>query len=122
MSRSIAAALLLTACAVAPAASIERGRNVFLARDGGHCVLCHSIPGVEVSGNVGPSLAGVGKRLSRAEIRDRIVDITRMKPGALMPPFSRTEALRRVAPEYMNRPVLDAQQVEDLVAFLATLQ
>ena len=120
-----AAIPVVAAASVAACAAIgnaERGRDVFLARDAGHCVLCHSIPGVPVAGNVGPALAGVGERLSPAEIRDRIADITRIKPGALMPAFSRTEALRRVAPQYMNRPVLTAQQVEDLVAFLSSLK
>jgi sulfur-oxidizing protein SoxX len=113
-------ALLLAGCAAG--ASVERGREVFIARDGGHCVLCHSVPGVAPAGDVGPSLAGVGKRLTRAEIRDCIEDITRTRPGALMPAFNRTQALKRVAPGYMNRPVLSAQQVEDLVAFLASLE
>src|SRR5437762_10221415 len=57
---------------------IARGREIFLARDGGHCVLCHAAPGVSVAGNVGPSLAGVGSRLTSAQIRLRIVDITRV--------------------------------------------
>jgi sulfur-oxidizing protein SoxX len=112
--------VLLAGCATVPDA--QRGKDVFVSRDGGHCILCHSIPGVEIAGNVGPSLAGVGRRLSRDEIRDRIADITRTKPAALMPAFSRTEGLKRVAPGYVNKPVLAAQQVDDLVAFLATLE
>jgi cytochrome c2 len=43
-----------------------RGREVFVSREGGHCVLCHSAPGVAVAGNVGPPLAGVGARLTAA--------------------------------------------------------
>jgi sulfur-oxidizing protein SoxX len=119
--QGIALAACLAGCA-APAANVERGREIFMARDGGHCILCHSVPGVAIAGDVGPSLAGVGRRLSPAEIRDRIADITRTKPGALMPAFNRTEALKRVAPGYMNRPILTAQQVEDVVAYLSTLQ
>jgi sulfur-oxidizing protein SoxX len=116
----VVALALLAGCATT--ANVERGREIFVARDGGHCILCHSVPGVAIAGDVGPSLVGVGRRLSPAEIRDRIADITRTKPGALMPAFNRTEALKRVAPGYMGKPVLTAQQVEDLVAYLSTLQ
>lgn len=99
-----------------------RGREVFVAREGGHCVLCHRVPGVAVAGDVGPALDGVGARLSPGEIRYRIVDITRVNPQAVMPAFHRTEGLARVAPAYAGRPVLDAAQVEDLVAFLGSLR
>jgi sulfur-oxidizing protein SoxX len=99
-----------------------RGREVFVSRDGGHCVLCHSAPGVGVAGNVGPPLAGVGSRLSPGQIRLRIVDITRVNPDSAMPAFHRTESLERVASSYAGRPALDAQQVEDLVAWLGTLK
>lgn len=95
---------------------------MFVAREGGHCVLCHRVPGVAVAGDVGPALDGVGARLSPGEIRYRIVDITRVNPQAVMPAFHRTEGLARVAPAYAGRPVLDAAQVEDLVAFLGSLR
>jgi sulfur-oxidizing protein SoxX len=99
-----------------------RGREVFVAREGGHCVLCHSVPGVAVAGNVGPPLAGVGSRLTAGQIRLRIVDITRVNPDAAMPAFHRTKGVERVASNYAGRPALDAQQVEDLVAWLGTLK
>src|SRR5258706_15622228 len=98
-----------------------RGREVFVSRDGGHCVLCHSAPGVSVAGNVGPPLAGVGARLNAAQIRRRIVDITRVNPDATMPAFHRADG-ERVAANYAGRPALAAQQVGDLVAWLATLK
>ena len=99
-----------------------RGREVFVSREGGHCVLCHTVPGVEMAGNFGPTLAGVGARLTPAQIRLRVADITRVNPEAVMPAFHRTEGLKRVAPEYRDRPVLSGQQVEDVVAWLATLR
>ena len=99
-----------------------RGREVFVSRDGGHCVLCHAAPGVDVAGNLGPPLAGVGARLTPAQIRLRIADITRVKPDAAMPSFHRMQGLDRVASGYADRPVLDGRQVEDLVAFLGTLK
>ena len=84
-------------------------------------MLCHSAPGVKVAGNVGPSLAGVGSRLTSGQIRLRIVDITRAKPDATMPAFH-VSGGERVASTYGDRPALDAQQVEDLVAFLGALR
>ena len=99
----------------------QRGREVFVSRDQGHCVLCHAIPGA-VGGNVGPSLAGVGSRLSADEIRTRIEDITRVSPNATMPTYHRTENLTRVASQYAGKPVLSREQVNDLVAYLSTLK
>lgn len=105
-----------------PPGDPARGREVFTARDGGHCVLCHSAPGIAVAGNVGPPLAGVASRLAPDQIRLRIADITRVNPAAAMPAFHRTEKLERVATTYANRTALTAQQVEDLVAYLGTLR
>lgn len=99
-----------------------RGRALFIARDGGHCVLCHAAPGISPAGDVGPSLAGVGSRLKPGEIRLRIADITRVTPDAAMPTFHRVQGMNRVAAEYAGKPVLDGQQVEDLVAWLSTLE
>ena len=127
-------ALLAAACAatppgndridapLAPSGDAARGREVFVAREGGHCILCHAVPGVDVAGNVGPPLAGVGARFTPAQLRLRVADITRVNPGAAMPAFHRTEGLTRVAPEYRGKPALSGQQVEDVVAWLSTLK
>jgi sulfur-oxidizing protein SoxX len=106
----------------AAAGDAARGREVFASRDVGRCILCHAAPGIEFSGNVGPSLAGVGSRLTPGQIRLRIADITRVNPDAIMPTFHRVEGMVRVAPEYRGKPALDAQQVEDVVAWLAALK
>jgi L-cysteine S-thiosulfotransferase len=125
-------AVLASACAssprtdamdpLAPAGDAARGREIFLARDGGHCVLCHEVPDAKVAGDVGPPLAGVGSRLTPGQIRLRIADITRVNPQSVMPTFHRTEGLKRVAPQHAGKPALGAQQVEDLVAYLGTLR
>jgi sulfur-oxidizing protein SoxX len=39
-----------------------------------------------------------------------------------MPAYYRTEGLTRVAPEYRGRPLLSAEQIEDVVAYLMTLR
>jgi sulfur-oxidizing protein SoxX len=101
-----------------------RGRALVVARESANCVLCHAVPdpAVRFSGNVGPSLAGVGTRLSQAQLRLRVVDNTRVNPATIMPSYYRTQDLDRVASSYAGKPVLTAQQVEDVVAWLATLQ
>ena len=128
----LAIAVIANACAapprtdamgpLAPAGDAARGRETFIAREGGHCVLCHAVPGVSVAGDVGPSLAGVGARLDAGQLRLRIADITRVNPKSVMPTFHRTEGLVRVAPQYAGKPALTGQQVEDLVAYLGTLR
>jgi sulfur-oxidizing protein SoxX len=107
---------------VAAPGDVARGREVFVSREAGHCVLCHTVPGIASSGDLGPPLAGVGARLTPAQIRLRVADITRVRPDAPMPTFHVTDGLRRVAPEYRGRPALSAQQVEDVVAWLSTLK
>lgn len=107
---------------LAPSASADRGRTVFTQREQGHCVICHAAPGVQVAGNVGPSLAGVGARLDAGQLRQRVVDITAVNPQAVMPAFHRTEGLSRVAPSHRGKTLLSAQQVEDVVAYLGTLK
>ena len=106
----------------AAAGDPTRGREVFVSREGGHCVICHAVPDVAASGDVGPPLAGIGSRLGSAQIRLRVADITRVNRDAVMPSFHRVEGLRSVAPEHRGRPLLSAQQVEDVVAWLATLK
>lgn len=90
----------------------------------GLCLLCHSGPFPEerFQGDLGPSLSGVGARLSAGQIRARIVDASRVNPNTIMPPYFRTENLQRVAPAYRGKTVLSAEQVEDVVAFLAALK
>jgi L-cysteine S-thiosulfotransferase len=108
----------------AEAGDTNRGRNVFLDRDKGHCILCHAVPepSVRFSGDLGPPLHGVGARLSVAQLRFRVIDASRLSPDTIMPAYHRSEDLNRVAPEVKGKPILSAQEVEDIVAYLATLK
>jgi sulfur-oxidizing protein SoxX len=108
---------------LAPAGDAARGREIVLARES-NCVLCHSIPGLEgrAAGDLGPSLAGVGAKLRPAQLRLRIVDSSRLNPATIMPPYHRVEGLTAVAREFRGRPILTAQEVEDVVAYLGTLK
>ena len=99
----------------------ERGRSIVVNRDQGGCTLCHAVPGEQRFGNVAPTLAGVGARLSVGQLRLRIADSTRVTPDTPMPAYYRTEGLHQVAAAYRGKPILSAQQVEDVVAWLATL-
>ena len=100
-----------------------RGRSLIVARDPANCVLCHAVPDAAVAaGNLGPSLEGVGRRLTPAELRLRVVDQQRVNARTVMPSYFRVESLSNVAPEYRGRTVLSAQAIEDIVAWLATLQ
>jgi len=101
-----------------------RGRALVADRQTGLCLLCHSGPFPEqpFQGDLGPDLRGIGTRLSEGQIRLRIVDASRVNPATIMPPYYRTEGLARVAPAFRGRPVLSAEQIEDVVAFLLTLK
>ena len=80
------------------------------------------MPGETNFGNVAPTLAGVGARLSPAQLRLRVADSTRVSPNTPMPAYYRTEGLNQVAAAYRGKTILSAQQVEDVVAYLATLK
>jgi sulfur-oxidizing protein SoxX len=120
----VALGLMAAGCAVqpeTPAVSVDKGFRTFVSRDQGHCVLCHAVPGATQAGNIGPPLAGVGSRLTADQIRARIEDITKFNPDAVMPAFRKIDQ-ERVAAPYVNRPILTAPQLEDLVAYLVSLK
>lgn len=104
-----------------------RGRAVVVNRQVGLCLLCHGGPFPEerTPGTVAASLAGAGSRWSAAQLRLRVADARRLKPDSVMPSFhraDRVEAGARVAAAFAGQPILDAQQIEDVVAFLLTLK
>jgi sulfur-oxidizing protein SoxX len=101
-----------------------RGRAIVVNRQMGLCLLCHSGPFQEerLPGSLAPSLAGAGARYSTEQLRLRVVDTSKVNPQTIMPPYYRTEGLTRVAQPHAGKPVLSAEQIEDVVAFLATLK
>ena len=106
------------------AGDATRGEAQFAGREAGHCVLCHVVSNldVEFQGNVGPDLSDVGNRLSAGQLRLRLVDYQIVRPGTLMPSYYRIHDLYQVSETYEGAPVLSAQAIEDLVAYLSDLK
>ena len=101
-----------------------RGRAIVGNRQVGLCLLCHTGPFPEerFQGNLAPDLSGAGARSSAGALRLRIVDASRLNPNTIMPPYYRVDGLARVAPSFRGKPILSAEQIEDVVAFLMTLK
>lgn len=101
-----------------------KGREVAIHRQKGNCLACHTLPVPEqpYHGEVGPDLNGVSGRLSEGEIRLRIVNPKYSNPNTIMPAFYRTEGLHMVAEKFEGKPMLSAEEVEDVVAYLMTLK
>jgi L-cysteine S-thiosulfotransferase len=101
-----------------------RGREIVVNRQVGLCLLCHSgpFPEQKFQGTMAPDLKGAGARSSEGQLRLRIVDASRIKPDTIMPPYYRVDGLERVAPTFQGKPILTAEQIEDVVAFLVTLR
>jgi len=101
-----------------------RGKAIVLNRQVGLCLLCHSGPFPEerFQGNMAPDLKGTGSRWSAGELRLRLVDARRLNPETIMPPYYVVDGMTRVARNFRGKPILSAEQIEDVVAFLATLK
>ena len=100
-----------------------RGRALVLARSS-TCILCHSgpFPEARFQGDLAPSLAGAGNRATTAQLRLRLVDASRINPETIMPSYYRVDGLTRVGSAWRDKPILTAEQIEDIVAYLATLR
>ena len=101
----------------------QRGRAIVINRQN-TCILCHTGPFAEerFQGDLAPSLAGAGSRWSEGQLRLRLVDASRLNPGTIMPSYYRVEGLQRVGTAWRGKPILSAEQIEDVVAYLATLR
>ena len=103
-----------------------KGREVFAGRSLGNCLACHQNPDLEKElfhGNVGPSLAGVADRYVEATLRAIVVNAKEVfGPETVMPAFYHGIEDQRVPDDLKGKPILTAEQVEDLVAYLKTLK
>jgi sulfur-oxidizing protein SoxX len=142
-----AGAALLALCLAAPAAGQEvaryavtgdavegpldglsgdaaRGARIVRNRETANCLICHTVPEPSESfmGEIGPPLAGVALRLTPGQIRLRLIDPTEVNAAAVMPAYHRVAGLVHVEERYRDRPVLSAQEIEDVVAYLSGLK
>ncbi len=101
-----------------------KGRAIVANRQLGLCLLCHTGPFPEerFQGTLSPPLAGAGSRWSVGQLRLRMVDAQRLNRDTIMPAYYRIGGLHRVARAFEGKTILSAGQVEDVVAYLATLK
>ncbi len=100
-----------------------RGRALVLNRTS-TCILCHSgpFPEEKFQGDVAPDLSGSGSRWSEGQLRLRIVDASRLNPATIMPSYYRIDGMVRVGAAWRGKPILSADQIEDIVAYLMKLR
>ncbi len=101
----------------------KRGRVIVASRQSGLCLLCHSGPFPEerFQGNLAPPLDQSVGRYTAAQLRARIVDASAFNPNTIMPAYYRIDHLNRVAPKFVGQTILNGQEIEDVVAFLTSL-
>ena len=103
----------------------QRGRAIAGDQHRGNCLACHQLPIAEepFHGDLGPPLAGIGARQSVGMIRLHVVDHSRFNPETVMPGYYRPPSqLNRVAPSLRGTTWLTAQEIEDVIAWLASLK
>jgi len=98
--------------------SAAAGRALLAKRDAANCLQCHAVKKdkeLASGGDKGPALDGVAAALTPAQLRLSVVDYSRVTAGTAMPSFHK-------APAGGEKPVLSAEQIEDIVAYLSTLK
>ena len=100
-----------------------RGRALVVERSS-TCILCHNgpFPEQKFQGDLAPGLAGTGSRWSEGQIRLRLVDASSLNAATIMPSYYRIDGLNRVGAAWRGKPILSAEQIEDIVAYLVTLR
>lgn len=108
------------------------GRNIMATKSIGNCVSCHMISDmsdVPFHGEVGPELDGVASRYPEAMIRGIMVNSKNIFEGTVMPAYYKVDGFTRIADGFTTKPLegevhplLSAQQIEDVIAYLMTLK
>jgi sulfur-oxidizing protein SoxX len=100
-----------------------RGRALVVERTS-TCILCHNgpFPEQKFQGDLAPNLAGSGSRWSEGQLRLRLVDASNLNDATIMPSYYRVDHLTRVGLAWRGKPILSAEQIEDIVAYLVTLR
>ena len=101
-----------------------KGRTIVTSRQTGLCILCHAGPFPEerFQGNLAPDLKLSIANLSAAQLRARLVDPSKTNTNTIMPAYFRIDHLQRVAPPFVGKTVLSAQEIEDVIAYLLTIK
>lgn len=110
----------------------ERGREIMVTRGLGNCIACHQVTELQdypFHGEVGPSLDGVATRWGEAELRGIIINAKNTFPDSIMPSFYFAGPFIRPGDGFTGKaakgelpPLLNAQDIEDVVAYLMTLE
>jgi L-cysteine S-thiosulfotransferase len=105
------------------AGDVARGRELVVERSS-TCILCHNgpFPEQKFQGDLAPDLSGSGNRWSEGQLRLRLVDASRLNAETIMPSYYRLDGLQRVGTPWRDKPILSAEQIEDVVAYLASLR
>ncbi|NOX74561.1 MAG: sulfur oxidation c-type cytochrome SoxX [Alphaproteobacteria bacterium] len=115
----------VTASLTGVAGDAANGRKVFANRKQGNCLACHvntDLSEQPFHGEVGPPLDGVAGRWEEAQLRGILVNSKNTFEGSIMPSFYRTTNGARPLKKFDGKTILSAQQVEDVLAYLKTLQ
>jgi sulfur-oxidizing protein SoxX len=109
-----------------------RGAELYSDRTAANCVACHQLSAmadVPFQGTIAPALDGAGDRWTEAQLRGIVADAKKTFDSSMMPSFYKTtgyvrpgEGFTGKAPAGDLQPILDAQQIEDVVAYLSTLK
>ena len=106
------------------------GREL-MNKGAGNCIACHAVSDLAelgFHGEIGPMLDGAADRWTEADLRGIVANAKVMFEGTMMPSFYRDSGYIRPGDAYTGEapteplaPLLTAQEVEDVVAYLMTL-
>jgi len=100
--------------------AIQEGLDIITQKQMGNCVACHELPGMQGGpSTLGPTLKGVGSRMTREILTTWVKDARAIQPNTLMPPFGSTEGLNKLP---SMRPLLTDAQIQKVVDTLMTWQ
>lgn len=110
----------------------DEGAVIMSTKSRGNCISCHAVTALAETpfhGEVGPVLDGVADRWEVADLRGILVNAKHVFPGTIMPSYYKTTGYIRPGIAFTKQPaeepmdpLLSAQEIEDVVAFLSTLK